>query len=184
MTDCRKGTVIFYILYNVCNSLFFLHHALVQPFLGCLSFPSLSDPSKKTKHYWGVTSWPSLGWIPTENAPGEFLEQHLPPTCGLLLASGILPLFPAAAGKFLVKLGLVWTLQADLISRPRVWKFSLSYRALPEPPASGNLWWEQSCGLNIWADPSSKAPQGPGLVPSLNSWLFAMYLFKIAALEL
>lgn len=151
MTDCRKGTVIFYILYNVCNSLFFIHHALVQPFLGCLSFPSLSDPSKKKKKNTTEVSHHDLplGGFLLKNAPGEFLKQHLPPTCGLLLASGILPLFPAAAGKFLVKLGLVWTLQADLISRPGVWKFSLSYRALPEPPASGNLWWEQSCGLSI-----------------------------------
>lgn len=102
----------FFRFYRICHSLCFIHQALVQPFLGCLSFPCWSDPFQRRKH-WGVTSWPSLGGFPLKKSPGEFLEQHLPPTCELLLASGIFPLFPAAVGKFLVKLDPVWVLQAD-----------------------------------------------------------------------
>lgn len=55
----------------------------------------------------------SLGGFPLGNAPGEFLEQHLPLTYEFLLASGIFPLLPVPAGKFLVNLAPVWTLQAD-----------------------------------------------------------------------
>lgn len=57
IVDFRKG--------NWGNSLCFMHQALGQPLPGCLSFPCLSDPFQTRKH-WGITSWTSLGWTPTE----------------------------------------------------------------------------------------------------------------------
>lgn len=66
ITDFRKGSVTFCISCNLRNSLCFIHQALVQPFLGKFVFSLFvwSLPNKKTLRC--VTSWPSLGWIPTE----------------------------------------------------------------------------------------------------------------------
>lgn len=101
----------YYILCNLCNSLCFIHQCSLS-WAVCL-FPLCLTPSKQENPE--VVSLPdlSLGGFPLGNAPGEFLEQHLPLTYEFLLASGIFPLLPVPAGKFLVNLAPVWTLQAD-----------------------------------------------------------------------
>lgn len=139
---------------------------LVQPFSGCLS-----DPFQTRKH-WGVTSWPSLGRIPTEKLSWGVSRAASSTHMWAPVGFWNFPFVPCGSRKIPGEVGSSLDSPSRLISRllslDQPWKSHYSTEPFQNLQHQGVCSGNNAVPSVFGADPSSKAPQGPGLVSQLK----------------